>query len=130
MAGLTDGFTKLLSIALQYGVPLDKLIPSFTGMRFEPSGMTRNPNIKFADSLFDYLFKFLDIKYYDGECTGVGAAYSQDLKPASDPPSSPRTSVRPSLSLDAPPCKNCGTITQRNGSCYLCTSCGTTTGCS
>jgi ribonucleoside-diphosphate reductase alpha chain len=131
MAGLTDGFTKLLSIGLQYGVPLDKLITSFTGMRFDPSGMTRNPHIKFADSLFDYLFKFLDIKYYNGECTGLRlTSVPSAMGPSEEPLSSPRSSVIPAMSLDAPPCGGCGAITRRNGSCYLCESCGRTTGCS
>jgi ribonucleoside-diphosphate reductase alpha chain len=127
MAGLIDGFTQLLSIALQYGVPLDKLIRSFTETQFEPSGYTRNPRIRFARSLYDYLFKYLDLKYFEGKTSGLfdHSMPSDSIAPVASIP------VRASNGLmDGPPCSNCGGITHRNGSCYLCNSCGTTTGCS
>jgi len=126
MEGTINGFTQLLSIALQYGVPLDKLIRSFVNTRFDPSGFTRNPKIRMAQSIFDYLFKHLDLMYYGGEHSGLDHRLDSVVPPP--PPSS--DSEPPSLSLDAPPCPNCGGITRRNGSCYLCDTCGSSTGCS
>lgn len=132
MEGTINGFTMLLSIALQYGVPLDKLIRSFVNTRFEPSGFTKNPKIRIAQSIFDYLFKHLDLLYYGGENTGLARRMVESIPPESsldsDPPSS--QDAPSSLSLDAPPCPVCGSITRRNGSCYLCDTCGTSTGCS
>jgi ribonucleoside-diphosphate reductase alpha chain len=145
ISGLIDGFTQLMSIALQYGVPLPKLIQSFIDTRFEPAGMTQNKHIRFAKSLYDYLFKVLDVRYYGGHHSGLKDKL--DAMKATEPP--PMVDVREGMtkepesttysvveepqtrkSLDAPACVRCGSITQRNGSCYLCTSCGQTTGCS
>ena len=134
MNGLIDAFTQQLSIALQFGIPLDKLIRSFVNTKFEPAGFTRNPHIGFAQSLVDYLFKFLDVSYFGGANSGLEARLAQsDSEPPSDPGSYPGDapgSSRPTMSADGPPCGHCGNITQRNGACYLCTSCGQTTGCS
>jgi ribonucleoside-diphosphate reductase alpha chain len=135
MAGLMDAFTRLLSIALQYNVPLDAMIHSFVNVKFEPSGITRNREIGFVDSPIDYLFKLLDLRYYDGEHSGLAerraAIAAHSIPPSPDtnsseppPPSSKRSSI------DGAPCNRCGGITQRSGSCYICTICGTTTGCS
>jgi len=146
ISGLIDGFTQLMSIALQYGVPLPKLIQSFVDTRFEPAGMTQNKHIRFAKSLYDYLFKVLDVRYYGGHHSGLKDKLDA-MKASESPPSvdvregmtkEPESSIYPTVedlqppkkNLDAPACARCGSITQRNGSCYLCTSCGTTTGCS
>lgn len=123
MEGTINGFTQLLSIALQYGVPLDKLIRSFVNTRFDPSGITRNHKIRIAQSIFDYLFKHLDLLYYDGKNSGLDHNYDPISK-------SLRDSVPPEISIDAPPCSHCGGITRRNGSCYLCDTCGSSSGCS
>ncbi len=149
ISGLIDGFTQLLSVSLQYGVPLSKLIQSFIDTRFEPAGMTQNPNIRFTKSLYDYLFKLLDVHYYNGEFSGLSerlkeirlsespAANVTDVREgiSKEPDSGsflvvPEAKETPHKNLGGPPCSRCGSITQRNGSCYLCTSCGTTTGCS
>lgn len=144
VSGLIDSFTQLLSISLQYGVPLPKFIHSFVDTRFEPAGMTTNKDIRFTKSLYDYLFRFLDIRYYNGEHSGSHVHLENldtkvDIKEgiSKDPISSTFLTAPPVVeefvpqkSLDAPPCLRCGSITQRNGSCYLCSSCGTTTGCS
>lgn len=145
ISGLIDGFTQLMSIALQYGVPLPKLIQSFVDTRFEPAGITQNKHIRFAKSLYDYLFKVLDVRYYSGHHSGLkdklaamkaSESSSVDVREGmtKEPESSVFQTVEevsvPKKNLDAPACARCGSITQRNGSCYLCTSCGTTTGCS
>lgn len=128
LGGLLDGFTQMASIALQYGVPLNRIIRSFVNQRFEPSGMTDNPRIRFADSIYDYIAKYLDVRYFNGEFSGIADRMKAALPNMESlpPPSSPS----PSMSVDAPPCSNCGGITARNGSCYLCRTCGTSTGCS
>lgn len=126
LGGLLDGFTQMASIALQYGVPLPRMIRSFTHQRFEPAGMTDNPKIRFADSILDYIFKYLDLRYHAGEHSGIAnhprlrASNIESLPPPS----------RQTMNTDAPPCPNCGSMTQRNGSCYLCVTCGASTGCS
>lgn len=131
VGGLMDGFTKLLSISLQHGVPLPKLISSFVHTKFEPSGFTSNPDIRFADSLYDYLFKLLDIRYYKGNNSGLAhleLETSEDNLPPLALDAAPRPKAK--INYDGPPCSNCGGITRRNGSCYLCNGCGQTTGCS
>jgi ribonucleoside-diphosphate reductase alpha chain len=144
ISGLVDGFTQMMSIGLQYGIPLPKIIASFVETRFEPAGMTANPNIRFATSIFDYLAKVLDVRYYKGQHSGISdrllmseAKSKEEVRegiakdaPSSEPPPLPEDGRPSAKSLDAPPCGRCGAITQRNGSCYLCPSCGNTTGCS
>lgn len=139
VAGLIDGFTKLLSTGLQHGIPLERLIASFIETRFEPSGMTTNPKVRFAKSLYDYLFKLLDVHYYGGRISGLDHRLQAMSEPSSykDEISRDVSSEIPVLassrsvkSIDAPPCPRCGILTQRSGSCYLCTSCGSSTGCS
>lgn len=143
IAGLIDGFTQLLSLALQYGVPLDKMIRSFIYTKFDPSGYTDNPQIRFTDSLYDYLFKVLDIQYYGGVNSGLEHRLNSLVSPAdvesesdSDvrlppPPEVPKNlMVDTRVSSDTPLCSRCGSATQRNGTCYMCRKCGGTTGCS
>lgn len=143
ISGLMDGFTQLCSIAIQYGIPLPRLISSFIDTRFEPHGITSNKKIRIARSLYDYMFKVLDLHYYGGANSGladrvsmtdeldekINEGITKDNGQSTLPPSIEEVYV-PKKSLGGPPCSNCGDITQRNGSCYLCTACGTTTGCS
>lgn len=132
ISGLVDSFTKLLSIALQHGVPLHDLVESFINVRFEPDGMTKNKNIRFAKSIYDYLFRYLDIRYLNGEVTGTYKQPEFDSDPSmiisKDHESLPPVSGK--KSFDGPPCTNCGSITIRAGSCWLCRGCGATSGCS
>jgi ribonucleoside-diphosphate reductase alpha chain len=130
IAGFVDGFTQLLSIALQYGVPLDKMIRSFINTKFDPSGFTDNPQIRFADSLYDYLFKLLDIKYYNGRNSGLEARLSELSKGDEKKPSIHPDSPAEFINASSPICQNCGSITKRVGTCYLCSTCGTSSGCS
>lgn len=139
VAGLIDGFTKLLSTSLQHGIPLERLIASFIETRFEPSGMTSNPKVRFAKSLYDYLFKLLDVHYYGGRISGLDyrlqamnepSTYQDEISRESKSVPGTAIETKPAKNIDAPPCPRCGTLTQRSGSCYLCVSCGTSTGCS
>ncbi len=63
LAGIMDAFAISVSHGLQYGVPLRSFIEAFTGMRFEPAGMTDDPDIRIANSLMDYLFRRMAIEY-------------------------------------------------------------------
>jgi len=112
---LMNCFAMAVSTGLQHGVPLEKFVDLFTFTRFEPQGLVEgHPNIKFATSIVDYLFRVLGVEY---------------LK-MSDLAQVPPTSAPASSSSDAPVCGACGNITVRNGTCYRCLNCGGTTGCS
>ena len=63
LAGIMDAFAKSISYGLQYGVPLRAFVEAFTNMRFEPAGMTDDPEIRFATSVMDYLFRRLAMEY-------------------------------------------------------------------
>ena len=67
LAGIMDAFAISISHGLQYGVPLRSFVEAFTGMRFEPAGMTDDPDIRIANSLMDYLFRRLAIEYLSAE---------------------------------------------------------------
>jgi ribonucleoside-diphosphate reductase alpha chain len=127
ISGLINGYTQLLSIALQYGVPLPKLIESFIDTKFEPAGMTSNKQIRFTKSLYDYLFKYLDIKYFKGEHSGLGERLGLASKEDETQESSPKEPVKKVM---GPPCTKCGGLTQRAGACWICGTCGTSSGCS
>ena len=67
ISGFADAFAQAISYALQYGVPLQALVDKFSHVRFEPSGMTRNPEIRFAKSIVDYIFRWLATKFLSPE---------------------------------------------------------------
>ena len=67
ISGFADAFAQAISYALQYGVPLQALVDKFSHVRFEPSGMTRNPEIRFAKSIVDYIFRWLASKFMSPE---------------------------------------------------------------
>ncbi|MET0144872.1 MAG: vitamin B12-dependent ribonucleotide reductase [Ilumatobacteraceae bacterium] len=67
LSGIMDAFAKSISYGLQYGVPLRAFVEAFTSMRFEPAGMTDDPDIRFATSIMDYLFRRLAIEYLSVE---------------------------------------------------------------
>ena len=185
LAGIMDAFAISVSHGLQYGVPLKAFVDMFTNMRFEPAGITDDPEIRLASSLVDYIFRRLAVEYLTYEervdmgiltigersqptLPGVEEATtsrdsSVDLDPAGDElrldltdhsrpstegpssatppptptaqppaPAGPRAAAVPegSRRIDAPYCYGCGMEMQRAGSCYVCSSCGATSGCS
>jgi ribonucleoside-diphosphate reductase alpha chain len=67
ISGFADAFAQAISYALQYGVPLQELVDKFSHVRFEPSGMTRNPDVRFAKSIVDYIFRWLAAKFLSPE---------------------------------------------------------------
>ncbi|MEM4183789.1 MAG: hypothetical protein QXG52_08175, partial [Candidatus Caldarchaeum sp.] len=130
LAGLMDSFSIVTSIALQYGVPLKVLVDKFIHTRFEPSGFTDNPQIRFATSVVDYVFKWLAIKFLpEKDLAELGLSSNPDSKPKSlEDVRYHHISAAPAP--DAPPCPECGSIMARSGTCYVCVNCGSTTGCS
>ncbi len=67
ISGFADAFAQAISYALQYGVPLQVLVDKFSHARFEPSGMTKNPEIRFAKSIVDYVFRWMATKFLSPE---------------------------------------------------------------
>jgi len=145
ISGLMDSFATAISFALQYGVPLQFLVDKFSHMRFEPSGFSKNPQIPYAKSIVDYLFRWMASKFLDEEAKReVGiietekslTAKSDVAHVAMAPVASLRDGkdggIRQAFinQADAPPCPDCGSIMVRNGACYKCMNCGTTSGCS
>ncbi|MCZ6670319.1 MAG: vitamin B12-dependent ribonucleotide reductase, partial [Acidobacteria bacterium] len=130
VSGLVDSFATAISLALQYGVPLQVLVDKFSHTRFEPNGWTNNPSIPNAKSVMDYIFRWLEKKFLTGENdpgrTEVPVAVAFPARGASEAEEK-RILVSQG---DAPPCSDCGEIMIRNGACYVCLNCGATSGCS
>jgi ribonucleoside-diphosphate reductase alpha chain len=150
ISGFADAFAQAISYALQYGVPLSSLVDKFSHVRFEPSGMTRNPDVRFAKSIVDYIFRWMASKFLSPEAQFHAGVNNRDevVEPAVPMPQAdmvPQAMAAVSVSTsvvstsssfaamrnqeDAPPCSMCGSIMVRSGSCYKCSNCGTTSGC-
>jgi len=197
LRGVLSCFAIAVSKGLQYGVPLDEFVDTFTFQTFEPRGMVEgHPNIKMANSIIDYVFRAVGVEYLQrddlaqvppdrsgdlpeppkGIAVDAGlqldlteaameddidvqvkaARFADDPAPVSPGPgamaaavASPSTNGNGAKAAgatdvktaaadallgdkmgDAPVCSNCGHMTIRNGSCYVCLTCGDTTGCS
>ena len=143
ISGLMDTIATLTSIALQYGVPLEDLVNKFSHVRFEPSGFTSNPDIPIAKSLTDYIFRYLGTSFLDEQArvmTGLVSINDDSLSVLSETEAQTHTAKSVNRTVDqksffnaqsdAPACPDCGAIMVRNGSCYKCLNCGSTTGCS
>jgi ribonucleoside-diphosphate reductase alpha chain len=146
ISGFADAFAQAISYALQYGVPLQVLVDKFSHVRFEPSGLTKNPEIRIAKSIVDYVFRWLATKFLSVEAqinAGVNRKEPADDPSAESTASKPKTNgsaghavssmSAPHAAIqnqeDAPPCSTCGAIMVRSGSCYKCANCGNTSGC-
>ena len=82
ISGFADAFAQAISYALQYGVPLQALVDKFSHVRFEPSGMTRNPEIRFAKSIVDYIFRWLATKFLSPEAQFHAGVNGRELDEA------------------------------------------------
>jgi ribonucleoside-diphosphate reductase alpha chain len=156
LAGIMDAMAISVSMGLQYGVPIEAFVEKFTNMRFEPAGMTDDPDIRFATSLVDYIFRRLAVEYLphdQREAMGI-LTIGERMQPTLPGVEEAATPSHPSLDLgpdDLPPsaalpakpaskpvvrqhevvlCHACGDMMQRAGSCHVCNSCGATSGCS
>jgi ribonucleoside-diphosphate reductase alpha chain len=159
LAGIVDALSVAVSHGLQYGVPMRSYVKAFTGMRFEPAGMTDDPDIRIANSLIDYLFRKLALIYLTRDERHMLNIYTTEERTAAvaEEPKLPidedgdmiiaETVVveEPTVDdeafdftvlpegvrhSDAPLCMLCGVQMVRSGSCHACPSCGTTSGCS
>lgn len=153
LSGLMDSFAISISHGLQYGVPLKSYVRTLMGTSFAPSGITDDKDIRMASSLTDYIFRRLALDYLSfddrlelGLASLDEAVEEQITLPVNEenyhgnvvnePPHNHKLneeiSDKTKLANDiaAPLCYNCGNQTQKAGSCFVCTSCGSTTGCS
>lgn len=143
LSGLLDAFGIVTSIALQYGAPLEVLVDKMTHMRFEPSGITKNKQIRMAKSIVDYIFRWLATEFLSPEkqkAIGINNIKSaEEVIEELSRPKSPGAEAGNALPdsgkmefdnlSDAPSCDICGTLMERRGNCYTCPSCGETSGC-
>ncbi len=157
LSGVMDSFAISISHGLQYGVPLKSYVKGFRGTSFAPSGVTDDKEIRTASSITDYIFRRLALDYLSfDDRLELGLASLDDMpdeqtslleeveskkvveevqKVSTESVKAPEPTVvsdSKSSNLDdtAPLCYSCGNQTQRAGSCYVCTACGSTTGCS
>ncbi|MEP6754390.1 MAG: vitamin B12-dependent ribonucleotide reductase [Chthonomonadales bacterium] len=145
ISGLMDTIATMTSLALQYGVPLETLVNKFGHMRFEPSGVTPNPEIRFAKSIPDYIFRWLGLKFSPSAAENIEdnslSGSPQEMPVKAAPVAEPNTAQQNSAfsqrekevfqnSADAPACADCGSLMVRNGACYKCLNCGSVFGCS
>jgi ribonucleoside-diphosphate reductase alpha chain len=134
VSGLISSFAQAISIGLQHGVPLKVFCEKYAHTRFEPSGWSGHPDIRHASSVMDYIFRWLHLKFAEQEkekfiagkpqCADEGLPQSPMYKTCE------KESKSAAHSSDAPSCRHCGSITQRNGACYICANCGASSGCS
>ncbi len=158
LAGIMDAFSISLSLGLQHGVPLATFVRKFANMKFEPAGITDDPELRIATSLIDYISRRLALDFLSSEERNeLGILSTQERTqptlPGVEEMSTPSVGLvddglssgtsagtaaslpaeRPMAraeQLDAPLCYSCGNTMQRAGSCYVCGSCGSTSGCS
>jgi ribonucleoside-diphosphate reductase alpha chain len=153
VSGLMASFALAVSIALQHGVKLELFCDKFAHTRFEPSGWSGNPDIGYAKSIMDYIFRWLQLRFLTGQQqmlfenlrlrpAPAGSQTESTVEVDASEPKPEARNLKPgsvhaadALSSivdlgDAPTCSFCGSIMTRNGSCYRCMSCGSTSGCS
>ena len=154
LAGIMDAFSISISLGLQHGVPLATFVRKFANMKFEPAGITDDPELRIATSLIDYIFRRMAVDFLSlEERTELGILSNRErMQPTlpgveematptvglvEDGLSGGRAGAEPAAQvlaraqqLDAPLCYSCGNTMQRAGSCYVCGSCGSTSGCS
>jgi ribonucleoside-diphosphate reductase alpha chain len=148
LAGLMNSFMISVSLGLQYGVPLEVYVSKFAHMRFEPSGMTNDPDIRAAKSIVDYIFRWMGKKFLTVDqqeeigilSAEVRARLAEGYRNGGDTtvaaPAAPVEAAPPGQTAlfnafeDAQECAKCGGRMVRTGSCYTCRDCGTNTGCS
>ncbi len=137
VSGMMDAFATAISVSLQYGVPLESLIRKFSHMRFEPAGFTGNKDVPIAKSITDYIFRWLAVKFLPEDShSDIVADQDMDNTMHSNAMDQTMTAQENqehevyTAQADAPSCSDCGSLMTRNGSCYVCRECGSTSGCS
>ncbi len=147
LSGVMDGLALTISLGLQYGVPIKVFVDKLVNTRFEPSGITANPNIRFVSSVLDYIarwmggrFVSMDYLKLNGsapvEAGAMGTAMAPPLgvtamtMPPAIKPASVSSNSMSNAHEGAPTCSECGMLMMPNGACYKCENCGSTSGCS
>src|SRR5882757_5067704 len=143
LSGVMDGLALTISIGLQYGVPLKVFVDKLLNTRFEPSGITANPNIRFVSSVLDYIARWLGGRFISPDYLKLTG---EQLAAAAAPTSSNSAMVESMLQAvaggssnaslkqtnaheGAPACSECRMWMVPNGACYKCENCGSTSGC-
>jgi ribonucleoside-diphosphate reductase alpha chain len=140
LSGIMDGLALTISLGLQYGVPLKVFVDKLLNTRFEPSGITANPNIRFVSSVLDYIARWMGGRFISSDYLKLNGELAAAHAPA--------TVMAPAVSAGsganwvpaplkptnahegAPTCSECGMLMVPNGACYKCENCGSTSGCS
>jgi ribonucleoside-diphosphate reductase alpha chain len=146
LQGLMNSLMIAVSMGLQYGVPPEVYVSKLSHMRFEPSGMTNDEDIRIAKSIVDYIFRWFGKKFLTVDqqeevgilSTEVKARMAANYANGGAVPAAPATAEPPAPGQtalfnahdDAVECARCGGRMIRTGSCYTCRDCGTNTGCS
>jgi ribonucleoside-diphosphate reductase alpha chain len=138
LSGVMDGLALTISLGLQYGVPLKVFVDKLLNTRFEPSGITGNPNIRFATSVLDYIARWLGGRFISVDYLKLNGSSAMPATIAA-PPAAPTAATTSTESArmaprdsheGAPTCSECGMLMVPNGACYKCENCGSTSGCS
>ena len=142
LSGVMDGLALTISLGLQYGVPLKVFVDKLLNTRFEPSGITANPNIRFVSSVLDYIARWLGGRFISADYLKLngGTTHTENPGPAVPAPAIlsalaslpvPSATTKPTNAHEgAPTCSECGMLMVPNGACYKCENCGSTSGCS
>jgi ribonucleoside-diphosphate reductase alpha chain len=144
MSGLMNSLCLAVSMGLQYGVPPEVYVSKLSHMRFEPSGMTNDADIRSAKSIVDYIFRWFGKKFLTPEQQEEAGILSPEVKAmladryanGGETTAAPTEALTPGQTAlfnsweDAVECARCGGRMVRTGSCYTCRDCGTNTGCS
>src|SRR6476659_3485301 len=145
LAGLMNAFMIAVSVGIQYGVPLEVFVSKFAHMRFAPSGLTNDPDIRVAKSIPDYIFRWMGKRFLDTDQQADLGIMSQAVRdriaasydaqeagePAAEVAHSPSAGQAALFNAweDAVECAKCGGRKVRTGACYTCRDCGDNSGC-
>jgi len=113
LSGFADALATIISISLQYGVPLEDIVRKLSYLKFEPNGFTAHKDIKIAYSIVDYIARYIGLKFLSSDIQKKLGLIIDDSN-----------HQRISKSTEGAPCPNCGSLMRKLGSCYLCTNCG------
>jgi ribonucleoside-diphosphate reductase alpha chain len=145
LSGVMDGLALTISLGLQYGVPLKVFVDKLLNTRFEPSGISANPNIRFVSSVLDYIARWLGGRFISADylklnsgapveqnaTAGLAASLPAMTKASLDALQATLNPQKLSNAHEgAPTCSECGMLMVPNGACYKCENCGGTSGCS
>ncbi len=122
ISGFADALATVISISLQYGVPLKDLIRKLSHLKFEPNGFTSNPDIRIAHSIVDYIARYVGLKFLEKEDQiELGLIQASDSNGILLEKEEIKTID--SKEILGPICPNCGNTMRRLGSCYFCNNC-------